>query len=150
MHFNRYYYSKRTKSTIKLQSRFLRYYMSVPNTEEVKTSTRDDETRRPGNHELVDVVNATNSSGAPITSEEAARQIKAAGDPLSKQLDKLCDLVKEPKKDYQRRSEKPVAWLKVPHDRMATGLTAENSIGSLKVFTYWWRKWRQFSRKVPN
>ena len=83
--------------------------MSVPNTEEVTTSTRDDETRRLGNHELVDVVNATTSSGAPITSEEAARQIKAAGDPLSKQLDKLCDLVKEPKKDYQRRSEKPVA-----------------------------------------
>ena len=56
--------------------------MSVLNTEEVDTSTTDDQTHRLGSHELDDVANAATGSSTPITSKEVARQIMAATDPL--------------------------------------------------------------------
>ena len=63
--------------------------MSVPNTEEMNTSMTRDETHRLGSHEVEDVGNAAASSSVPNTSEEIARQVKAANDPLPKQLEKL-------------------------------------------------------------
>ena len=71
--------------------------MSAPNSEEVNTSSMGDETHGSGSHEVEDVGNAATSSCAPFTSEakEEARQIKAAIEPLRKQLEKLCDLMIE-------------------------------------------------------
>ena len=43
--------------------------MSAPNTEEVNTTPRGDESHILGSHELVDVGNAATSSSATITSE---------------------------------------------------------------------------------
>ena len=71
--------------------------MRVPRkTDEVKTSMTsmtDDETHILGCHEIFG--NAAASSSVPITSEEVAWQTKAASDSLTKQLGKLCDLMKE-------------------------------------------------------
>ena len=79
--------------------------MSAPNTEEVNTSIMGDETHTLGSHEIEDVGNAATSSSAPITSEEVPRQIKTATAPLNRHLEKLCDLMKELRRDYPRRSE---------------------------------------------
>ena len=68
--------------------------MNAPNSEEVSTSMTGDETQSLRSHEVEDVSNAAVSSSAHITSEEVARQIKAATDPLTKQLEKLSDLMK--------------------------------------------------------
>ena len=58
-----------------------------------------DETHSLGSDEAEDVGNAVTSSSIPITSEEVARQIKVPSDPLTKQLEKLCDLMKEMQRD---------------------------------------------------
>ena len=79
--------------------------MSAPNSEEVNTSLTGDETLSSGSQEVEDVGNAVTSSSAPITSEEVAREIKADTDPLTKQLEKLCDLMIELRRDTPRRSE---------------------------------------------
>ena len=68
--------------------------MNAPNTGEVNTSGIVDETRSFGSHELEDVGNAASNSSTPVTSEEVARQIKAAFDPLTSQLERLCRLMK--------------------------------------------------------
>ena len=47
--------------------------MSVPNTEEVNTSTRGDETRSVGSHEPYDEGKASTSSSAPLTSEKKSQ-----------------------------------------------------------------------------
>ena len=78
--------------------------MSAPNSEEVSTSLTGDETHSLGSHELEDVGKAATSSNTPITSEEVTRQIKAATDPLTKQLEKLCDLMRELPRDAPRHS----------------------------------------------
>ena len=75
------------------------------NSEEVNTSLTCDETHSLGSHEVEDVGNAATSSSAPITSEEVARQIEAATDPSTKQLEKLCDRMIELRRDTSRRSE---------------------------------------------
>ena len=49
--------------------------------------------------------NAATSSCVPITSEEVARRIKTATDPLTKQLEKLCDVMRELRRDTSGRSE---------------------------------------------
>ena len=69
--------------------------MSDRNTEEVNTSTTDDETPSLGSHEVEDVGNAADCSSVPITSEKVAWQIKVTTDPPTKCLEKLCDLKKE-------------------------------------------------------
>ena len=79
--------------------------MTAPETEQMNTSASGDETHILGSHELKDVGNAANSSSARITSEEAARQIKAAIDPLTRQLEKLCDLVQELYQNSPKRCE---------------------------------------------
>ena len=78
--------------------------MSAPNSEEVNTSLTDDETHSLGSHEVEDVDNAATSWSTPITSEGVARQIKAATDPLRKQLENLCDLMPELRRDALRSS----------------------------------------------
>ena len=79
--------------------------MSAPNSEEVNTSLTGDETLSLGSQEVEDVGNAATRSRASITSEEVARQVKADNDPLTKQLEKLCDLMIELRRDTSRRSE---------------------------------------------
>ena len=56
-------------------------------------------------NEVEEVNSAGTSLGVPIKLEEVARQIRAATDPLTKQLKKLCELMKELRRDTTRRSE---------------------------------------------
>ena len=97
--------------------------MSAPNTEEVNTSATDDETHIIDSHELENVGNAAGSSSGPVTSEEVARQMRAATDPLIRQLENLCDRIEELRRDSPRCSEETSSRLKVPQDLMATCLT---------------------------
>ena len=69
--------------------------MSASNTAKVNTSITGDETHSQCSHAVEDVGNVATSSSAPIASEEEVRQIKAAALPLTKQFEKLCDLMKE-------------------------------------------------------
>ena len=73
--------------------------MSNANTEEVNASIKGDETHSLGSQEKEDVGNVAGSSSAPISSEEAARQIMSATDPLTRQLEKICILMKELRRD---------------------------------------------------
>ena len=73
--------------------------MSAPSNEGVNTSMTGDETHSLSSHEVEDVGNAAVSSSAPNTLEEVARKIEAATDPLTKQLEKLCDLMKKLRPD---------------------------------------------------
>ena len=79
--------------------------MSAPNSDEVNASLTSDETHSLGSHEVEDVGNAATSSSALLTSQEIARRIRAPTDPLTKQSDKLCDLMREVRRDTSRRSE---------------------------------------------
>ena len=83
--------------------------MSAPNSEEVNTRLTCDKTHGLGNHDVEDVGNAATSSNVPITSEEVARQIRAATSLLTKRLEKFCDLTRELRRDTSRRSEKLLA-----------------------------------------
>ena len=54
----------------------------------------------------VEAVNsAATGLSVSITSEELARQFRAATDPLTKQLEKLCDLMRELRRDTVRRDQ---------------------------------------------
>ena len=77
--------------------------MSAPNSGEVNTSMTGDDTHSLGSHEVEDVDNAAASFSVPITSEEVARQIKVTNDPLTKQLGKLCDLMKRKQQDVVKK-----------------------------------------------
>ena len=78
--------------------------MSAPNSEELNTSRTGDETHSLGSHELEDVNKSAASSSVPITAQEVARQNNSATDPLTKQLEKLCNLMKNLRRDTSRRS----------------------------------------------
>ena len=91
-----------------------------------------DETHIVGSHELVDVGNAATSSSAAITSE-AIRQIKAATDPLTRQLEKLCHLMKELKRDSSRRSEEIFGLSQGSAKLCGTGLTTFVFMFSMKL-----------------
>ena len=69
--------------------------MSTPIVEGVTTSKADDETHSLNGHEPVDVNSATISLSSPVTSEEVVKQIPAVTDPLTEQLERLCDQMKE-------------------------------------------------------
>ena len=69
--------------------------MSTQMLEGVNTSETGDETHGLSGHEAEDVGSAFSNSSTPVTSKEVARQIKAATDPLTRQLEWLCDLMKE-------------------------------------------------------
>ena len=60
--------------------------MNTPNIEEANTSLTGDETHSLHGNEIEDVNNAVTSFRTPFTSEEVARQIRAATDPLLKQM----------------------------------------------------------------
>ena len=76
--------------------------MSVPNNEEVNTSMTGDETHSLSSHEVEDLGDAAASSRVQ---EEVARQIKPATDPSTMQFEKLCDLIREHRRDTVRRDE---------------------------------------------
>ena len=65
-------------------------------------------------NEIEDVKSAATSLSTPITSEEVARQIRAATDLLTRQLEKLCDLMLELHKDASRRNEETCAPFQGP------------------------------------
>ena len=79
--------------------------MSVPNTEDVNTSITDDETHSLSSHEIEGVGDAAGSLRVLITSKEVMRQVKAATDPLTRQLEKLFGLIKELRRDSLRCNE---------------------------------------------
>ena len=88
--------------------------MSPSNTEEVNTSMTGDVTHSVASHEVVDVGNAAASSNVPISSEKVALQFKVTTDPLTKQLEKLCDIMKELGRDTSRRSEETSGLIQGP------------------------------------
>ena len=69
----------------------------------MKTSLTGEETHSLDGNE--DVNNAAASLSVSVTSDEVARQIRAATDPLTNQLEKLCDLMRELRRDTARRDE---------------------------------------------
>ena len=73
--------------------------------------TREKTHSRDGNE---DDNSAAASSSVPITPEEFARQIKAATDPLTRQLEKLCELMKELCRDTAWRNEETYAQIQGP------------------------------------
>ena len=79
--------------------------MRGPNIEEAKTSSTGDEIHSLDGIEKGDVNSAATSLSTPITSEGVARQIRAATDVLTRQLEKVCDLMLELHKDAFRRNE---------------------------------------------
>ena len=79
--------------------------MSAPISEEVKIRLTGDETHSLSSHEVDDAGNAASGSSAPFTLEKVARQIKAATDPFTKELEELSDLMSELRRDTSRRSE---------------------------------------------
>ena len=88
--------------------------MSSPNTEEENTSSTGEETHSLDGNEIGDVNSAVTSLRTPITSEEVAGQIRAATDPLTRQMEKLCDLMLELRRDTLRHNEGTSAPVKGP------------------------------------
>ena len=74
-------------------SRFYDFQMSALNSEEVNTNMLGDEIHGLCSHEVEDADNAASSSSVSFMTEEVTRQIKTATDPLTKQLEKLCNLI---------------------------------------------------------
>ena len=82
--------------------------MSTPIVEGVNTIETGDETRSLSAHEVEDVNSATRNSSTPVMFEEGAGQIKAATDPLTRQLQRLCD-EKSSNRPFRLVMKKPVA-----------------------------------------
>ena len=72
---------------------------------EMNTSLAAEETRSLDGNEVEDVKKAATGSSTPITSEEVARQNRAATDPSTKHLEMLCNLMRELRRDTVRRDE---------------------------------------------
>ena len=72
---------------------------------EINTSLTREEAHSSDCNEVEDVNSAAPSLSVPITSEEVARRIRATTDLLTKQLQKLCNLMKELGRDTARRDE---------------------------------------------
>ena len=72
---------------------------------EVNTILTGEETHSLDGNEVEDGNSAATSLSVPLTSEEVARQIRVATDPLTKQLEKLCDLMKGLFRDTTRRNK---------------------------------------------
>ena len=79
--------------------------MSKPICPGVNTAETNNKTRSLDRQELSDVDIAGSSQIAPITTEEVARHIRAVNDPLSKELELLCDLMKELRQARLRRNK---------------------------------------------
>ena len=91
--------------------------MSGPYIEEANTSSAGDGTHSLDGNEIGDVNNAATSLSTHITSEEVERQIRALTDPLTRQLEKLCDLMLELHKDASQRNEETSAPVQGPPSR---------------------------------
>ena len=116
--------------------------MSASNSQEVKTKLTGDETHSLGSHEVEDFGNVATSSSAPITSEEVPRQIKAASDPLTKQLERLCDLMRELRRDTCRLSEETSGLFQGPSrprcdrfDKMIGSLSCNSLLNCTRFLT---------------
>ena len=83
-------------------------------TGETNTSLTEEETHKLDGNEVGDVNNASTGSSVPIKSEKVPQHIRVATDPLSKQLEKVCDFMTEPCRDTVKRDEGTSAQLKVP------------------------------------
>ena len=68
----------------------------------MSTSLTGEETHTLDGNEVEDVNSRATCLGAPITSKEVARQVRAATDCLSKPLERLCDLKREFRRDTIR------------------------------------------------
>ena len=79
--------------------------MIVPNTEELNTSGSGDDSHCLDSHELEDFGCATSKSSASNKPEEVPRRIKAATDPLKRQLQWFHELMKELGRASPRRNE---------------------------------------------
>ena len=79
--------------------------MTQKSTGEFDTSLTGEETHSLDGNEVEVVNGAATGLTVPITSEEVARQIRAATDLLTKQLEKLGDLMKKLRPDTARRDE---------------------------------------------
>ena len=79
--------------------------MNTPIVEGVNTSETGDETHSLSGQEREDVNGATNYSSDTVMSKELARQIKATTDSLTRQLERLCDFLKELKQDPSKPNE---------------------------------------------
>ena len=88
--------------------------MSSPNIEEANTRSTADETHSLDGNGMGEVNSDATSSSTAITSEEVARQIRAATDPLTKHLEKLRDFMLELHKDASRRNEETTALVQGP------------------------------------
>ena len=88
--------------------------MSGPNFEEANTSSTGDETHCLDGYEKGDVTLGATSLSTPIMSEEVACQIRAATDPLRRQLEKLCDIMLELHEGTSRFNEETSAPVQGP------------------------------------
>ena len=79
--------------------------MSFLFSEGVNTSETDDETRSLTGQKLGDIISTGSRQSISVTLEEVAQQIKTVTDSLTKQLELLCDLMKELCQAPLRRSE---------------------------------------------
>ena len=97
--------------------------MSDPISERVNTTETGDETRSPTGHESGGVNNDGSYLSSPVTSEEVARQIKAATDPLTKQFERLCDIMKELRQAPSKRNEETAGLIQRSSRAPAIGST---------------------------
>ena len=80
----------------------------------LNTSKTTDESHSLSGHEPEVVNSATSSVGTPFTFEEVARQIRAAADPLTKQLERLSYLMKELSQALPKRNKETTGLVQVP------------------------------------
>ena len=107
--------------------------MNAPIAEGVNTSGTGDEAHSLGGHELEDVSSAANNSSALITSEKVARQIKAATDPLARQFERLCDLMKELRQARSRRNKEISGLTQGPSKPHGTRFDSQKYLRKLQL-----------------
>ena len=79
--------------------------MSSQISERLNTTKTHDETFSLIGQKLGYINRAGSNLSTLVTSEEATRQIKAATDPLTRQLERLCDLMRELRQAPPKRNE---------------------------------------------
>ena len=109
--------------------------MSASNTGEVNTNMTGEEIHSLDDHKVEDVNSAAATTGVPNTSEEVARQIKAATDPLTKQLGRRCDLMVEIRRDTSRRNEGAYAPNQGPSGSRCEKYDAKQCFYSVKTIS---------------
>ena len=98
---------------------------------EMNPGLTGEETHSLGGNEVEVVYSAALGLRVPIMSEEVARQIRAATDPLTKQLEKLCDLMRELRQDTARRDEGTSAPAQAPSGPRADKFDIEITLFTL-------------------